>query len=882
MKRRINTPITAIFIIAIFVGFLILSFSRYSFLLNRTFEEELQENLSSDTRHNAKIADSELNKAILSMELVAQAVGADDRGLDKTGIGGILSDLKKADQSMAVAVGLPDGTCYLNGGQTIQIGDRPYFKQAMAGDTAVSAVPQSRVDGTSSIVVTVPVRREGKIVCTVSSIIQTQSLGGLLAADSSGETGDNWIIRGDGTIIVSPDARHTNKNIFTDTHLALEDASSLSRIKADIKGGQSGNSHYYSNKGEYYLCYMPIGIEDWYIIGTVSIDAVASRSNKILFYTVSLIIKLAIALILLAAYVVLSERKNREQLRKKNEELKRTKVELETFVANLPGGAFRFSADEKAEIQFVSNGLLKMLGYTLDQFLSKYDRSFYNMIYEEDRLQTINSIHHQIAKANFAEVKYRIVTAEGKIRWLLNRAKAVTLEDGCREFYAVAVDITESKLAHKKANDIMTQLQTLANSIPGGVAQYLYDGGLKLIYASDGFYKLSGYSKAEYAKLTGEEGMKNVHSEDLQRVSAVVTGQIKENRPLTAEYRMVRKDGSVIWVSLSGTHTVNQNHQVIYQCVYTDITSLKLTQEELEVERERYQIAENLSDDIMFEYDIVTDRMDFSPLFTALTGQYPHISGFLKEIMQNQSICPKDLPQFRTLLKEYQQGNAEYGIEFRFITKTGENIWHRVKAKIMYDSYGKPSKAVGKAYNIDAQKKEMQRLMDKSQRDPLTNLYNKTATQSQIEDHLANSNIQGKHALMMIDIDNFKAVNDQFGHMAGDEVISKISARLQKLFRTSDVVGRIGGDEFLVFLRDISTDDLILEKASAMCGIFRNTQLAGHPDYKISGSIGIAMYPSDGKTYQDLYQKVDSALYKAKKRGKDCFAFYSDITDSKK
>ena len=141
MKRRINTPITAIFIIAIFVGFLILSFSRYSFLLNRTFEEELQENLSSDTRHNAKIVDSELNKTISSMEFVAQAIGADDRGLDKTGIGGVLSDLKKTNQSMTVAVGLPDGTCYLNGGQTIQIGDRSYFKQAMAGGTAVSAVP---------------------------------------------------------------------------------------------------------------------------------------------------------------------------------------------------------------------------------------------------------------------------------------------------------------------------------------------------------------------------------------------------------------------------------------------------------------------------------------------------------------------------------------------------------------------------------------------------------------------------------------------------------------------------------------------------------------------------------------------------------------------
>nr|WP_319488803.1 diguanylate cyclase [uncultured Caproiciproducens sp.] len=880
MKKRINAPITAVFIIAIFVVFMILSFSRYSFLINKTFTDEVQENLSADTLHNAEIINAELNKTVSSMEFAAQVIGAENNGLDKACIGSLLSELKTTNQYSAVAVGLPNGTCYLDGGQTIQIADRPYFKQAMGGNVAISQVSQSRVDGTSSIVVTVPVRCENRVSGTISTIIQTQAFSKLFAVKDS-EKGDNWITQGDGTIIMSPNSQHTYANIFTDTNLALESSDSLNQMKAAMKNGQSGNAHYYSNMGEYYVYYTPIGIEGWYTIGTVSINAVTSKSNKILNYTISLVIKLAIALMLFAAYVLMSERKNREQLRKKNQELKSTKLELEAFIANLPGGAFRFSADEKSEFQFVSNGLLKMLGYTREQFLGKYKNSFYNMIYEEDRLQTINSIHHQIAKENFAEVKYRIVTAEGKIRWLLNRAKIVTHEDGYREFYAVVVDITESKQAHKKANDVMTQLQTLANSIPGGVAQYLYDGTLKLIYASDGFYKLSGYSKAEYALLLGEEGIRNIHREDSHRVTTVIQKQMAESEPVAAEYRMVKKDGSVIWVSLSGSRTVNQNQQVIYQCVYTDITSLKQTQEELEVEKERYQIAENLSDDILFEYDIVTDHMDFSPLFTALTGQYPHISDFLKDILQNQSICAEDLPQLKALLNEFRLGNSEYGIEFRFITKMGQHIWHRVRAKIMYDSYGKPSKAVGKAYNIDIQKKEMLRLMDKSQRDPLTNLFNKTSTQSQIEDHLINTNALGKHALMMIDIDNFKAINDQFGHMTGDEVISEISGKLQKLFRTSDVVGRIGGDEFIVFLRDISTDDLISEKATAMCDVFRNTHVGEHLGYKISGSIGIALYPDDGKTYQELYPKADSALYKAKNRGKDCFEFYSEMPDFK-
>ncbi|MBW7572213.1 diguanylate cyclase domain-containing protein [Caproiciproducens faecalis] len=851
-------------------------------MLNRIFEEEVQEDLRSNTRYSAEIIQTQLEKTISSVKLAAQAIGADKASLDKTSAEELLAQMKDTDSFSTLAVGLPDGTCYLAGGQTIQIGGWPCFKQAMSGKEAVAVVPGLGTDGTNSIAAAVPIRSGEKIVGTVSTIIPAKSFSEFIKTKIPGEKGNSWLIQGDGTIILSPDSQHIGDNIFSLTSPALKDASSISRIKEAMKSGQAGNFHYYTNLGEYYVSYLPVGAGDWYLFGTVSLNAVTSRSNKVLTYTVSLVVRLAILLILLAAYIILSERKNREKLRTKNDELKSTKVELETFVANLPGGAFRFSADENAEFQFVSDGLLKMLGYTREQFLSTYDHSFYNMVYEEDRLRVIDSIHHQISKENFAEVKYRIVTAQGAVRWLLNRAKIVTHENGYREFYAVVVDITESKQAHKKANDIMTQLQTLANSIPGGVAQYLYDGDLKLLYASDGFYKLTGYTKEEYALLPGEEGIRNVHSEDAQLVAILLKKQIEDNRPVTAEFRMVKKDGGVIWVSLSGTHTVNQNNQVIYQCVYTDITSLKQTQEELEVERERYQIAENLSDDIMFEYDIVTDRMDFSPLFTALTGQYPHISNFLRDIGQNRSICKDDLSQFGSLLKEFRTGNTEHEIEFRFITKMGQPVWHRVRAKIMYDSYGKPSKAVGKAYNIDSQKKEMQRLMDKSQRDPLTNLYNKTATQSQIEDHLSASNSFGVHALMMVDVDNFKAINDQFGHLAGDGVICDISAKLQKLFRTSDVVGRIGGDEFLVFLRDIATDDLIAEKAQAMCEIFHHTHAGGHLEYRISGSIGIALYPSDGTTYQELYPKADSALYKAKEQGKDRFAFYSDIPDSEK
>jgi diguanylate cyclase (GGDEF)-like protein/PAS domain S-box-containing protein len=590
---------------------------------------------------------------------------------------------------------------------------------------------------------------------------------------------------------------------------------------------------------------------------------------------------MGITLFLLAIYFVIYIKRGKKALRQTNEVLGRTKIELETFVANLPGGAFRYSADEKAEMQFVSDGLLKMFGYTKKEFDQKFANTFPNMIYVDDRTKTLNSIKQQTAKSNFSEVKYRIVTADGRTRWVLNRAQIVTHESGYSEFCAVVVDITESRQAHKRASDAMVQLQVLSNSISGGVAQFLYDdGNLTLVYASEGFYKLSGQTKEEYARQNNSGGTLCAYSEDQAGLQFTINRQIAKQAPLDVEYRLIQKNGKMIWISLSGTPTVNRHNQIIYQCIFTDITSFKNTQEELEQERERYQIAESLSDDIMFEYNIVKDYMKFSPLFTALTGSNPYFPDYLKGIEQNDSICSADLPGIKEFFKDIGLGHSDAGAEFRFKTKSGDYIWHQFKAKVVYDAYGKPLTAVGKAYNVDEQKVEMQRLTDKSQRDGLTNLYNKVSTQSQIEDDLKELETGGEHALIVIDIDNFKAINDSFGHLVGDGVIRDIAAKIQVLFRTSDVVGRIGGDEFVVFLRGVSSDDMVKEKAKAICDVFRNTHPVGHADYQISASLGIAICPTDGTTYQQLFPKADLALYQAKNLGKDCYAFYPNQPDS--
>ena len=130
------------------------------------------------------------------------------------------------------------------------------------------------------------------------------------------------------------------------------------------------------------------------------------------------------------------------------------------------------------------------------------------------------------------------------------------------------------------------------------------------------------------------------------------------------------------------------------------------------------------------------------------------------------------------------------------------------------------------------------------------------------------------HALMIIDIDDFKHVNDTLGHVTGDQLISDVALTLRKTFRKTDTISRIGGDEFLVFLPVMTSTEAVEKKAEEFLNaIYGNIEKEGK-SVQISCSIGISFFPGDGKDFFDLYQKADNALYYAKGKGKNRYVIY--------
>lgn len=199
-------------------------------------------------------------------------------------------------------------------------------------------------------------------------------------------------------------------------------------------------------------------------------------------------------------------------------------------------------------------------------------------------------------------------------------------------------------------------------------------------------------------------------------------------------------------------------------------------------------------------------------------------------------------------------------------------IWCRIHLFLIKDQQGEPRSIIGHIADIDEQRRCMEGLKIQAETDALSGLHNRAAIVGVI-DTILQRNPSASHCLMLLDVDNFKAVNDNLGHVFGDSVLVEISRRLKQAVRGQDFVGRIGGDEFVIFMPHMQQAGPALQRAAALCANFQNSCSGKDEAYSISFSIGLAM--SDGEqSVAELLHKADIAMYQAKADGKNRYHLY--------
>ena len=219
------------------------------------------------------------------------------------------------------------------------------------------------------------------------------------------------------------------------------------------------------------------------------------------------------------------------------------------------------------------------------------------------------------------------------------------------------------------------------------------------------------------------------------------------------------------------------------------------------------------------------------------------------------------------------------GINQSYVEETENQYWYRTSL-MLYELLAVVAVFLIGFFviNLVARKRAKEKdklLQEKADTDLLTGLTNKLATERKIKEYISKYP-DSLAMLFVLDIDNFKKINDTMGHAFGDEVLRSLGSQIGAVFRLTDIIGRTGGDEFMIFLKFLKTDEDTLKEAQKLVSFFKDFVAGEYVKYSATASIGAAVFPAHGKDFESLYKAADKALYKAKKRGKNQLAFYDD------
>ena len=409
-------------------------------------------------------------------------------------------------------------------------------------------------------------------------------------------------------------------------------------------------------------------------------------------------------------------------------------------------------------------------------------------------------------------------------------------------------------------------LQSLLDLLDCGVVKISFDGEMKrsVLWANKGFYALTGRSKEEYEQQEKSGNPANVlHPDDFRPVFKKFHAHVRNRKNLHIQYRVFHKDGHIVWLDVKSCFIGIENGHPVFMNVMMDITHEKALNDMIEMERKKYVLLSKISNEIIFEYDIKNDNMKhFGSLERHIDKR--NINNFLKKPDQHKLIHPDDYNVVNDLLQKLIscENKIRQSEKFRIYIEGLGFRWHYCNCGIIDEST-----IIGKLVDIHDTEEKLHYLNDLTSRDPMTRLLNKEFMRNRCAQILHDSPGR-KHAMLIIDIDDFKIANDTNGHKFGDSVIHLIAETLQNSFRSDDLIGRIGGDEFLLLLHDVSREQALLladKYRSALASV--GVPFASR--FRISNSIGISVFPEDGVTYEELFEAADRALYRAKAQGKN-------------
>jgi len=417
-------------------------------------------------------------------------------------------------------------------------------------------------------------------------------------------------------------------------------------------------------------------------------------------------------------------------------------------------------------------------------------------------------------------------------------------------------------------------LDTLVNNLAGMAYRCLNDARWTMRFVSHGCLELTGYAPAELIDDEGVSWEEITFADDRARARSEIRAAVAAGRRFTLQYRIVTRDGAVKWVIERGIAVADESGQPVIEGFVEDVTLLRESVEALEQAQLRYwHIFEHASEGI-FQTSREGRYLAANPALARIYGYATpdELMADLEDIEHQLYVKESRRDEFRRLL----EANAEViNFESEVRRRDGSRIWISENAHVVRGPNGEFICYEGTVQDITERRTYQEQLERQANHDLLTGLPNRNLLADRLALAIARAERLGYFlAVVFVDLDNFKFVNDSLGHAAGDRLLVEIAGRLRHCLRGSDTVARLGGDEFVLVLNDhyrINSIVGVLERVLVEVG--RPVVLDGR-EFQVGASLGAAVHPQDGDDAETLLKHADVAMYAAKNRGRNNFQFF--------
>ena len=552
----------------------------------------------------------------------------------------------------------------------------------------------------------------------------------------------------------------------------------------------------------------------------------------------------------------------RTAIRQLFEDVGQREERFRTIVTQVPGAVFRYRPD--GPIDFVSEAIVDIAGYTAVQFMRGTTHAWVDLICPEDRRNHRHAVRAAVAELQPYELEYRILNASGAERWVSEHGQPQIDEQGVIWVDGIITDISQRKHHEMRIEALLTEQSAILDNVMFGV---MFVRHRRIVSLNRRCEELFGYASGEMAGCSTAIVFPSPY--EFEAAGERQYRILAQGGDFSEERHYQRRDGSYFWAMVSGCaldpHRPNEGS--IW--VYADITARKEAEEKLRLSA---TVLEHIADGVMV-VDAHGVIVAVNPAFTQITGYTE-----AEALGQPSSLTRSerhDAVFYQALWDELSTSGFWRG-EIWNRRKNGEIYLEWLTISAVRDTSAATTHYVGVFSDITLVKQAQEKLDHLAHHDPLTALPNRLLFHDRLHHALQRAaRDQEQLAILFIDLDRFKNVNDTLGHHIGDELLQKVACQLSARLREGDTLARLGGDEFIVLLERIDGQYGATQVAEKLMTVFEQPfTVAGHELFDTC-SVGISLYPDDALDLNMLIRNADVAMYQAKARGRNGYRFYA-------